>query len=115
MQYLIKIVLSGLIIAGVSELGKRFTPIAAILASLPLMSILAIIWLYVETRDNQKIIDLSLGIFWAVLPSLVFFLVLPILLKSGLRFSPAMILSAVVMFIAYSLYVVLLSKFGIRI
>ena len=115
MQYLIKIILSGLIITGVSELGKRFTPIAAVLASLPLMSILAMIWLYAETKDNQKIIDLSIGIFWAVLPSLIFFFVLPILLKSGLKFSPAMILSAVIMFIAYSLYIILLGKFGIRI
>lgn len=115
MQYLIKIIISGLIIAGVSELWKRFTPLAAILASLPLISILAIIWLYNETKDTQKIIDLSTSIFWAVLPSLVFFIVLPIFLKNGLKFSYSIILSSIVMFISYSIYLVFLGKFGIKI
>ncbi|MCF7917613.1 DUF3147 family protein [Candidatus Gracilibacteria bacterium] len=115
MQYLIKIIISALIIVGVSELGKRFTPIAAILASLPLVSILAMIWLYTETKDTQKIIDLSVNIFWAVLPSLVFFIVLPLLLKSGIKFSFAMILSAFAMFISYSIYIFVLAKFGVKI
>lgn len=114
MQYLIKVILSALIITSVSELGKRFTPIAAILASLPLTSILAMIWLYNETKDVQKIIDLSTSIFWAVLPSLIFFLVLPLLLRNGVHFTPAMILSAVIMFIAYSVYILVLAKFGIK-
>jgi hypothetical protein len=115
MHYLIKIVLSALIIAGVSELGKKFAPVAAILASLPLVSILAIIWLYNDTKDPQKIIDLSTGIFWAVLPSLIFFLILPLLLKNGLKFTTAMIISTFIMFIAYSIYIAVLAKFGIKI
>ncbi len=115
MQFIIKIIVSAIIIAGVSELGKRFAPVAAILASLPLVSILAIIWLYSETKNVQKIIDLSTGIFWAVLPSLIFFLVLPLLLKNGLKFTPAMIISVVTMFIAYSVYIFVLAKFGIKI
>ncbi|EKD63600.1 MAG: hypothetical protein ACD_51C00249G0020 [uncultured bacterium] len=115
MQYVIKIIISALIIAGVSELGKKFTPVAAVLASLPLVSILAIIWLYSETKNVQKIIDLSNGIFWAVLPSLIFFLVLPLLLKNGLKFTPAMIISAITMFITYSIYIFVLAKFGIKI
>ncbi len=115
MQFIIKIVVSALIIAGVSELGKKFAPVAAILASLPLVSILAIIWLYGETKSVQKIIDVSTSIFWAVLPSLIFFLVLPLLLKNGLKFTPAMIISAVTMFIAYSIYIFVLAKFGIKI
>jgi len=115
MQYIIKIIISALIIAGVSELGKKFTPIAAILASLPLVSILAMIWLYNDTKNVQKIIDLSTSIFWAVLPSLIFFLVLPLLLKNGLKFIPAMVVSAITMFMAYSVYIFVLSKFGIKI
>jgi len=115
MQYIIKIIISGLIIAGVSELGKRFAPIAAILASLPLISILAMIWLYNETKDVQKIIDLSNNIFWAILPSLIFFIVLPIFLKSGLKFNLAMLLSSITMFVSYGIYIILLEKFGIKI
>ena len=115
MQYFIKTIITALIVVGISEIGKKFSPIAAILASLPLTSILAMIWLYSDTKDVQKVIDLSSNIFWAVLPSLIFFLILPILLKNGFKFSIAMVLSAMAMFIAYSIYVILLQKFGIKI
>ena len=114
MQYILKIIITAIVVVGISEIGKKFSPIAAILASLPLTSILAMIWLYTDTKDIHKIIDLSSNIFWAVLPSLVFFLVLPILLKNGLKFSIAMFISAIIMFIAYSIYIVLLQKFGIK-
>ena len=114
MQFAIKIFVSAFVIAGVSELGKRFTLISAILASLPLTSILAMVWLYQDTKDIQKVSDLSKGIFWAVLPSLIFFLVLPLFLKSGLKFWFALILSSGIMFIAYTGYVLLLGHLGIK-
>lgn len=114
MQYFIKIMVSALIITGVSELGKKFSAVAAILASLPIISILAMIWLYRDTRDIQKVIDLSTNIFWAVIPSLIFFLILPALLRNGLKFTPAMIISGIVMFASYSIYILVLSKFGIK-
>lgn len=115
MQYLIKIILSALVIVLVSEISKRVTFFAAIVASLPLTSILAMIWLYHDTKDTEKIIDLSGGIFWAVLPSLLFFVTLPILLKTGLSFNWAMLLSGVVMFVGYTVYALVLNKFGVKI
>lgn len=114
MQYIIKIILSALIIFVVSELGKRFTAIAAITASLPLVSILAFIWLYSDTKNIQKIIDLSNSIFWAVLPSLLFFIILPILLKNEVKFGWAMLLSSAIMFVGYTIYIFVLAKFGIK-
>lgn len=115
MYFAIKIGLSALIIAGISELGKRSTLFAALLASLPLTSILAMIWLYHDTGDVQKVSDLSKGIFWAVLPSLIFFLILPPLLNKGVNFWLALFISCAAMFLAYSAYVLLLSRFGIKI
>ena len=56
MAFIIKIIVSALLIALISELSKRFSPLAAILASLPINSIIAIIWLYSETKDLQKIL-----------------------------------------------------------
>ena len=114
MPFLIKLLLSSVIIASVSEIAKRVTWIAAIVASLPLVSILALIWLYYDTHDVQKIISLSNGIFLAVLPSLLFFAILPMFLKMGINFPLAMILSIAVMFLGYSLYAFLLSFFGIK-
>ncbi len=79
--YLIKVLVSALIIATVSEVAKRSSLIAAIIAFLPLTSILALVWLYLETSDPKAVATLSMGIFWMVLPSLDFFLILVFLLK----------------------------------
>ena len=114
MDFVVKMIVSALIIAGVSELAKRHVPIAAILAALPLTSILAMIWLYRDTKDVQRIASLSTGIFWAVLPSLLFFLLLPLLLRNGVGFPWALLAGCVGMFLAYSLYVLILDRFGIK-
>jgi len=113
LRILIKTILTALVIVGISELGKRISWLAAILASLPLTSILAMIWLYWDTRDPAKVSELSYGILWAVLPSLLFFWALPQLLKVGLRFSLAMPLACAVMFVGYSIYFFVLKKTGI--
>ena len=114
-RFTIKVVLSAFIIAGVSEIGKRFQFLAAILASLPLTSILAMTWLYHDTGDIQKVVQLSFGILWALLPSLIFFIIFPAFLKSGMRFGKAMILSCCFMSLTYGLYVFVLKKLGIQI
>jgi hypothetical protein len=88
--FLTKTFITALIIATISELSRRYTVWAALLASLPLTSILAFIWVYVDTKDTGKIIELSYSVFWLVFPSLAFFLILPFLLKQGLAFSVAM-------------------------
>ena len=114
MQFLIKVVLSALIIAGVSELGRRYSLVAAILASLPLTSILALSWLFWDTREVDPVIELSNSIFWVVLPSLVFFLALPILLKQGLPFVASLLLSCLIMAATYGLYVIGLRQLGVN-
>lgn len=115
MRFLIKIILSALIIAAASEAAKRFALVSAILVSLPLVSILTLIWVYNETGSARKIIELSHGIFWAVLPSLLFFVVLPLFLKTGFKFYVAMAFSATITALAYVAYVIILNKFGVKI
>jgi len=101
MYFALKVFISALVIAAVSELARRYTLAAAILLSLPLTSILAFIWLYIDTQDNTKLAELSYGTFWAVLPSLVFFLVLPVFLKWEWNFVPAMLASVTIMLACY--------------
>jgi len=84
--YIVKVALSALIIVAISELAKRSSALAALLASLPLTSLLAFVWLYVDTGEVEKIARLSDDIFWLVLPSLVLFVVLPVLLRQGVGF-----------------------------
>lgn len=103
------------VILGVAELAKRLTAVAAILAALPLTSILAMIWLYVDTKNVSKISSLSTGIFWMVLPTLLFFIVLPMLLRWKVPFFPALLLSSAVMVGVYWLYVAVLKRFGVSI
>ena len=90
MYFLTKTLITALIVAAVSELARRYTVWAALLASLPLTSILAFIWVYADTKDTGKIIELSYSVFWLVFPSLAFFLILPFLLKQGVAFPAAM-------------------------
>ncbi len=115
MYFLLKVGLTALMVAGISELGKRFSLWAAILASLPLTSILAMIWIYSENKDVAKISELSYGIFWMVIPSLIFFIVLPLFIKWGIRFYPALLLSCLIMAMIYPLYAIALRRFGISI
>ena len=114
MQYLIKIIITAILVTGVSELAKRFSSFAAVMAALPLTSILAFIWLYRDTKDKEKVIELSYGIFWMVMPSLLFFLILPFLLKKGMGFPLSMILSCFTMVIVYFAYTFILGKLGIK-
>lgn len=113
-MFWIKIAVSALIIAAVSETAKRFSLIAAILASLPLVSILSMTWLYVETNDPQKVINLSNGILWAILPSMIFFIALPWLMKMNLNYYWALTISCAIMFASYSGYLILMRRFGLQ-
>ncbi len=113
--YIIKVITSSIIIVAISEISKRSSLIGSILASIPLISFLAFIWLYIETKDIAKIADLSTSIFWLVIPSLSFFLLFPYLLKRNIQFFLAMTIAAIVMIISYFLMLFLLKKFGIKI
>jgi hypothetical protein len=101
MYFLIKTLITALIVAVISELSRRYTVLAALLASLPLTSILAFIWVYRDTGDTGKIIELSYSVFWLVFPSLAFFLILPALLKMDMKFIPAMLISCGALAVIY--------------
>ena len=111
---LIKFGVSAAIIVAVSEIAKRSSLLGGLLASLPLTSLLAFVWLWRDTRDAHKIAALSTSILWLVLPSLVLFLVLPILLKRGLSFYPALGVSVAVMLGSYGAMLFALGKFGVK-
>ena len=96
-----KALLSGFIIAAVSEIAKRSPTAGAIIVSLPLISLLAFIWLWRDTGDKEAIAALSQSTFWFVLPSLPLFLVLPALLRGGMGFWSALGLSSLTTMVLY--------------
>lgn len=112
--YLIKIIVTTGLIVIISEIAKRSSLIGAILASIPLVSVLAMLWLYIETKDVAKVSNLSVSIFWLVLPSLTLFVSLAVMLKQGLNFYLSMSLSVALTTICYLLLVVILNHFGVK-
>lgn len=116
MPALLKILLSALIIFAVAEISKRSSIFGAIVASLPLVSVLAMIWLWHDTRDVTKIATLSQGIFWLVLPSLTLFALLPpLLLRWKLGFPLALGIACAATVVAYLLMIFILRRFGVEI
>lgn len=113
-QYLVKIALTTAVVVAVSELAKRSSLWGALLASLPLTSLLAFVWLYLDTGNGESVAALSLSIFWLVLPSLLLFLVLPWLLRSGVSFWPSLGAACGVTIAAYVAMVWVLQRFDVR-
>ena len=112
--YLVKIAITTILIVAISEAAKRSAFVGSILASVPLISVLAIIWLYVDTRDVEKVSNLSTGVFWLVIPSLALFLALPLLLKQGVNFYLSLSISIGLTIGCYGAMVSALNHFGIE-
>lgn len=112
--YVIKLVITAVLIVLISEISKRSSFVAAILASVPLISVLAILWLYIDTKDVGKISALTTSIFWLVIPSLAFFITLPVLLKQNINFYLSLGVSIAITVGCYFLMVTVLSRYGVR-
>ena len=112
-QLAVKFAVTAAVVVAVSEIARRSTLWGALLASLPLTSLLAFVWLYVETGDSQRIATLSQSIFWLVLASLPLFLMLPLLLRSGWRFWPSLVGVCLITSVLYLGLVWLLRRFHV--
>lgn len=110
---LLKAAISGILVLIVSEVSRRYPGIGGLIASLPLVSVLAMIWLWRDTSDVERIAAHSQATFWFVLPSLPMFLALPALLRGGVPFWVALGMSCAVTVLLYVLTVWLLTKFGV--
>ncbi|HNX38112.1 MAG TPA: DUF3147 family protein [Candidatus Cloacimonadota bacterium] len=106
--YIIKVLTSALLIVLISEFSKRSSFLGSVLASVPLVSFIAIFWIYFETKDVKRIGALSTDIFWLVIPSLLFFVIFPALLKRSVNFYLAFGISTLVMIGGYFLLTFLL-------
>lgn len=112
--YLVKIAITTILIVVISEIAKRSTFVGAILASVPLISVLAMIWLYIDTKDATRVSNLSISVFWLVIPSLALFLALPLLLKQGLNFYLSISISIGFTIVCYWIMVSTLEHFGVK-
>ena len=111
---IIKAALSGVIVAAVSEVARRYPGWGGLLAALPLTSLLAMLWLWRDAHDSERVAELSASTFWFVLPSLPMFLALPALLRSGVGFWPSMAASVAGTLALYALWFWAAPRLGIR-
>lgn len=114
LQTAIKIALTSLLVVAASEAAKRSIVVGAILASLPLTSLLAMCWLYFDTGDAEKVAALAAGIFWLILPSLVLLMALPLLLRQGYGFGPSLAISVALTIAAYAAMIAILTRLSIE-
>ena len=112
-QYVIRVLLSALVIVAVTELAKRSSLLGALVASLPLTSLLAFVWLYRDTGDVARVSSLSINIFWLVIPSLPLFLILPLLLRLGWNFWFSLLGATGATVVCYGVMVTVLERFGV--
>jgi hypothetical protein len=113
--FLLKAIISGLIAAAVSSLGKKFPAFAGLLAALPIISLLALSFLYRETEGNTlQVARLSHSIGWMALPTILFLFFFPVLLKRQLSFPVAALISLCVMLVLHGTLFLVLQKLGVN-
>ena len=115
MWYLvIKAGLSGILIAIISEVAKRYPGFGGLIASLPLVSVLGMIWLWRDKPDAANMAAHAEGTFWFVLPSLPMFLLIPFMLRQGFGFWGALVAGCVLTVALYGIMVWAGPRFGLR-
>jgi hypothetical protein len=114
-ESLVKVLTTSVIVVAAAETAKRSPVLGAIIASLPLTSLLAMIWLWIDTKDVEKVAALASGIFWLILPSLTLLLVLPWLLRKGWPFVPSLLIGIALTAASYFAMLAVLKRFGITV
>ena len=112
--FITRALLSGFIIAMIALIGRKAPTVAALVASLPLISILGMVWLWRDTGDSALLANHAEATFWYVLPSLPMFLLIPLMLRNGYTFWLALGLAVVVTFVLYLATIGIAARFGVR-
>jgi hypothetical protein len=101
-------------VAAVSEIARRSPGMGALVVSLPLVSILGMVWLWRDTHDPQRLAAHAGATFWYVLPSLPMFLLIPILIRRGAGFWPALGAGCLLTVALYALMVAVGQRYGLK-
>jgi hypothetical protein len=110
----LKALLSGLLVALASTIARRSPAMGSLIVSLPLVSVLSMIWLWRDGTDKADLATYIQNTFWYFLPTIPMFLVMPLLLRRGMEFWPALGLGCALTILLYILMTAALSRFGIR-
>ncbi|SET33369.1 hypothetical protein SAMN04487962_107143 [Marinobacter segnicrescens] len=111
--YITKVLVTAVLVVLISEISKRSSFIGAVLASVPLTSVLALLWLYIDTGDIDRASELASSVFWLVIPSLALFVAMPLLLKQGVNFYLSLAVSIGITTTCYWLMIIVLHHYGV--
>lgn len=111
---ILKALLSGAVIASASEAARRNAALGALIVSLPLVSILGMVWLWRDTHDGERVAQLATGTFWYVLLSMPMFLLIPALLRRGVGFWAALGAGCLLTVVLYGLATVVAARLGLK-
>jgi hypothetical protein len=115
MSYLIlKAAISGILIALASETARRFPGLGAFIVSLPLVSVLSMIWLWHDTRDVERLASHSIGTIWFLAPSIPMFFTIPAMLRAGWGFWPSLLAGCALTIALYLAMVWIGPRFGLK-
>jgi hypothetical protein len=108
-----KILLTALVIFAVVQVSERSTVLAAVLASVPIISVLAMVWMHHDGIDAAEIAGFGREIVWLVIPSLLLFIVMPLLIERGWEFYPALGAGLATTMVGYLLMLQAMDRFGL--
>lgn len=114
LYFSIKVIISAVLIVLIAEVAKKSAMIGAVLASVPLISVLAMVWLYMDSKDVMAVSRLSIDVFWLVIPSLLLFISLPLFLQQKINFYFALFFSLIIMVGGYFIMILILKKLGLK-
>ena len=112
--YILKVLITAAVVVAVVEVAKRHSLLGGVLGALPFTSLLAFIWLYLNTGNTVAVARLSIDILWLIVASLPLFLLLPVLLRSGLSFWPSLGTACAVTAVVYVTLFLLMHPVGLR-
>ena len=108
-----KIGLTALIIFAVVQVSERSTLLAAVLASIPIVSVLAMMWMNHEGQSTEEISVFAKEIVWLLIPSLLMFIVMPLLIDRGWEFYPALGAGLMTTIVGYLIMIQIMEKYGL--
>ncbi len=114
LAFVTRALLSGLIVAAIALIAKKSPAAGALVASLPLISILGMLWLWRDTHDTALMANHVEATFWYVLPSLPMFLVIPALLRNGVGFAMSLLIGCALTVVLYLGMITIAARFGVR-
>jgi len=111
---IVKYAVTALVVVAISEIAKAYEKLGAFLGALPVVTIMILFWLFIETKDTEKIAQYSTLTFWYVIPTLPSFLIIPMLLKKGFNFWASIGIAAAATFVFFGLIILIARQLGVK-